>query len=132
MIEEEDKQAGKKDRELSGIDLARKAAALLSGKKGQDIILLDVGGLSSITDYILIVSGNSPPHLKALLNETEKELKSNGLYCYSKAGSPESGWIVLDYVDVVIHIFSEEKRDYYSIEDLWDQARRINPETDGR
>ncbi len=132
MTEDENKQVAKTGQGLSGSDLAEKAGSLLADKKGQDILILDVRGLSSITDYILIVSGNSPPHLKALLNDTEKELKINGVYCYSKAGSPESGWIVLDYADVVIHIFSEEKRDYYSIEDLWDQAHRVNPETAGQ
>lgn len=122
---ETDKKSTQEGRRISGLELARKAASILADRHGINIMLLDVRGISGVTDYELIVSGNSAPHLKAMVTETEKQLKSDGLYCYSKAGDPDSGWIVLDYVDVVIHIFSESKRAYYSIEDLWDQALRV-------
>ncbi len=132
MKEKENRQGSETGQGPSGRDLAEKAASALADKKGEDMLILDVRGISSVTDYMLIVSGNSSPHLKAMLNGTEKDLKTNGVYCYRKAGSPESGWIILDYSDVVIHIFSKEKRGYYSIEDLWNQARRIHPGTEGR
>ena len=95
---------------------------MLLDKKGQDIKLLDVRELSSVTDYYLIVSGSSTPHLKALFGEVVSVLKHEGMPCYRKAGDPESGWMAIDYIDVMIHIFSKQAREYYAIEELWGQA----------
>lgn len=73
-----------------------------------------------MTDYYIVVTGGSPPHLKALFDEVQQVLKhEDGIHCYRRSGNAESGWLVLDYVDVVIHIFSRENREYYAIEDLW-------------
>jgi ribosome-associated protein len=71
---------------------------------------------------MLVVSGTSPPHLKAMFEAVQHELKVRGAWCYRKAGAPESGWMVLDYVDVVIHIFSPAARRYYAVEELWARA----------
>lgn len=82
--------------------------------------------LSSVTDYYLIASGSSPPHLKAMFGEIQRELKKENVYCYRKSGDPECGWMVIDYIDVVIHIFSAEARQYYAIEELWVQSPSLN------
>ncbi len=68
---------------------------------------------------MVIVSGLSSPHLKALYNDLQVELKKLGSTCYRRAGDPEGGWMVLDYVDVVIHIFLPESREFYALEELW-------------
>ena len=107
------------------MDLAKLAAKILDAKKGADIRLLDVGSISKVADYMLVVSGSSPPHLKALSNEVVHALKEKGVPCYRKAGTPESGWMVLDYVDVIIHIFSPAARQYYGVEALWAKARLL-------
>ena len=104
------------------MDLAQKAREALENKHGQDIRLLDVRDISDITDYTLVVSGSSPPHLKALLGEVQHVLKAKGVHRYRKAGTPDCGRIVLDYFDVVIHIFSTQARQYYAIEELWETA----------
>ena len=79
-----------------------------------------------MADFILIVSAPSAPHLKALSNEVQVSLKKKaGVHCYRRAGTPESGWLVLDYVDVIIHILSPKARGYYEIESLWEQAPRV-------
>lgn len=88
-------------------------------------MLLDVAGLSTVTDYYLIVTGNSTPHLKALTNELEKALSAQGIKCFRRAGEPESGWMVADYLDFVVHIFTAEMREYYQLERLWNDARVI-------
>ena len=106
--------------------MARRARLAIESKKGENILLLDVRGLSEITDFFLLVSASSPPHLKAMANEVQVALKKDGFPCYRRAGTPESGWIVLDYVDLVIHILSAEARDYYEIESLWAQAPRAS------
>ena len=95
-------------------------------KKGEDIALLDVREISTITDYVLLVSGGSPPHLKAMYNEAQVVLKGEGVQCYRRAGDPASGWMTLDYVDAVAHIFMPETREYYAIETLWEEAPRRN------
>jgi len=110
---------------ISGPEIAGKARAVLQDRKGEDIVLLDVRDLCSVTDSLLIVSGSSSPHLKALSGEVQKVLKQEGLQNYRKSGTPESGWMVIDYVDVVIHVFSREARAFYAIEDLWEQAPRM-------
>jgi len=104
------------------LDLAKKAQEILEDGKAQDVVLLDVRKLTSVTDHLLIVSGMSSPHLKAMFGDTQVELKKLGVSCYRKAGTPEGGWMVLDYVDLIIHLFMPEMRQYYAIEELWAQA----------
>lgn len=74
----------------------------------------------------MVVTGSSSPHLKALFNDILTVLKKEDIYCYRRTGAPEQGWLVLDYVDVVIHIFSAQAREYYAIEDLWQEDHHLN------
>lgn len=97
----------------------------MADKKGEDLCLIDVRELSSVTDYFLIVSGSSPPHIKALFQAVQRDLKDQKIRCYRKSGDPDGGWLVLDYIDVVIHIFQEKIRAYYAIEELWNQAPKV-------
>lgn len=101
------------------------AQEALRSKKGEQIKVLDVSGISPVTDYYIIVTGNSTPHLKALAEEVEKELDRAGIRCYRRAGTPESGWIVEDYLDFVVHIFSPDMREYYQLERLWSDGKVI-------
>ena len=94
----------------------------LADKKAVEPIVLDVRGISSVTDFFVIASGTSSPHLKAIGEGVEIPLKRAGEAVYRRSGVPESGWIVLDYVNVVVHILSPEARDYYSLEKLWGDA----------
>lgn len=89
------------------------------------MVVLDVRGLSSVTDYYLIATGTSAPHLRALAEDLDVQLKREDVRCYRQSGAPESGWMVLDYVDVVIHLFSPEQRSYYDIERLWADAKPV-------
>lgn len=99
--------------------------AALDDKKGVQPVILDVQKLSNVTDFFVIVHGNSAPHLKALAEEVHLQLKKTGIGNPRKSGTPESGWIVMDFVDVVVHVFSAETRDYYALEELWSDAERI-------
>ncbi|MBN1558450.1 MAG: ribosome silencing factor [Lentisphaerae bacterium] len=111
---------------MTGADIAAAARQALEDKHGEDPLVLDVRGTSSLTDYLVIVSGSSPPHLKALYNGVQAALKqAGGLHVYRRAGAPEGGWMVLDYVDAVIHIFDRKTRGYYAIESLWTEAKRL-------
>ncbi|OVE74061.1 ribosome silencing factor [bacterium B17] len=108
-----------------GLDTALKAAAIMVDKKAKDPVLLDVREISGVTDYYLIVSGSSAPHLKAMFMEVQRVLKQEGLYCFRRSGESDAGWMVIDYFDFVIHIFLEETREYYGIEELWAQAPKV-------
>jgi ribosome-associated protein len=105
--------------------LAKRIRRILDDKKGENILLLDVRRLSEVTDYYVVVSGTSTPHLKAMFDEVLQILKEEGSPCYRRTGDPASGWLVLDYVDVIIHMLTEEKRQYYAIEELWERAPRL-------
>ena len=81
-----------------------------------------------MTNFFVIATGTSNPHIKALGGVVEHVLKEKGIPCYRRAGTPESAWMVVDYLDVVVHIFSEETRDYYSLERLWGDAAEVSEE----
>ena len=89
-------------------------------------MVLDLQGISSFTDFFVICSGTSEPHLKAISGEIEDRLKQeNGVRAVSVDGFPASQWIVLDYMQVIVHVFRQEKREFYSLEDLWSDAPRV-------
>ena len=108
------------------IDLVRLAAETIFNKKGIDIVAYDVRAISSITDYYLVASGLNTTHLKALFNETRLELKARNINCWHKSGDKESGWIVADYVDFIIHFFTKDVRAYYQIDELWQSEPRLD------
>jgi ribosome-associated protein len=89
-------------------------------------LLLDLRGISTFTDFFVLCSGTSEPHLKAIAQEIETKLKEeHAIRAVAIDGFPASQWIVLDYLQVVVHIFHRDKRDFYSLEDLWGDAPRI-------
>jgi ribosome-associated protein len=88
--------------------------------------VLDLRGISTFTDFFVICSGNSEPQLKAIANSIEGQLKQHhGVRPAAVDGFPMSQWIVLDYLQVIVHVFRQEKREFYSLEDLWSDAPRV-------
>ena len=89
-------------------------------------MVLDLQGISTFTDFFVICSGTSEPHLKAIAGEIEDSLKTeDGIRAVSVEGFPASRWIVLDYMQVIVHVFHREKREFYCLEDLWGDAPRL-------
>ena len=84
----------------------------LEDAKGENVKVYDVRGVSGLTDYFVVATGAAAPHLKALI-------KSLPAKAYRISGEPDTGWMVADYIDVVVHIFSPEARQYYALEKLW-------------
>lgn len=111
---------------MTSLQIASLCAQAADHKKGEDILVLDLREISSITDFFVIVSGQSEPHLKAIRNEIEEQLGKNSVRARGIDGFPMSHWVVMDYLDVVVHIFSKERREFYSLERLWGDAPRIN------
>ncbi|MCX7818956.1 MAG: ribosome silencing factor [Kiritimatiellae bacterium] len=107
--------------------LARLVRSAAEEKKGQEPVILDVRTLSSVTDFFVIVTARSTPHLRALRDEVERAMKATGgVRAWRVSGTPESGWIVQDYLGVVVHLMTEEKRRYYALELLWNDAPRLD------
>lgn len=98
----------------------------LDNKKGEAITVLDVRGKSSVTDFFVLATGTSQPHLKALRAEAEKTLKTLGVHVLASDTSLESGWLVLDAVDFMLHVFTREMREHYGLEILWKDSLEVD------
>src|SRR5438128_1290458 len=104
-------------------DLARTCAELASNKKAEEIVVLDLRAISTFTDFFVICSAASEPQLKAIASEIETRLREDhSIRPVAIDGFPASQWIVLDYLQVVVHVFHQAKRAFYSLEDLWGDA----------
>lgn len=110
---------------IDTIDIIKQARGLLDNKKGENVVILDVRTLSAVTDFHIICTGNNGRHLKALIDDCDKSLAAEGTKHYRLSGTPESGWIILDYMDFVVHVFSHAAREHYALETLWKDAPRI-------
>lgn len=107
---------------LEPIELARQVADVISDKKGSDIVILDTGKVSSIADYFVIATVESERQSKAVLEDIDKKLKAQRKLPIGVDGEAGSGWVLLDYGDVIIHLFDPGTRDFYDLEDLWSNA----------
>lgn len=107
-------------------ELALTAARIADENRGRDIIILDMRELTSVFDYFVIASGSSVRQLHAISDEIELAVKKTlGDKKLGLEGYTEGGWVLIDYGDVVVHLFDDKSRDYYGLEDLWSDARRI-------
>ena len=106
-------------------DIAVTAARAAAAKQAADVTILDVHGLIVITDYFVIASGQTDRQVKTIVEEVEKAVRDLGEKPVRREGEADSRWVLLDYVDVVVHVFAEEEREYYDLERLWRDAPRI-------
>jgi ribosome-associated protein len=108
--------------------LALLCRELAEEKKAEDIAILDVHELSSVTDYFVIASGTSEPHLRAIVDEiTDKLRDDHGVRAKAIDGTLQTAWVVLDYFDVIVHVMRGDVRDHYDLETLWGDAPRVKP-----
>ena len=101
------------------------AAQVAAGRHCSDIVVLDLKGKSPATDYFVIATGTSDRQMRAVADEICDTAKEQGQQRFGRAGYEQARWILLDFVDVVIHIFDAEYRDYYDLELLWGDARQL-------
>lgn len=113
---------------LSAERKARHAAQAALGKKAGDVLVLDVQALSSVTDYFLLCSGRSTTHVQGISEAIRDGLKALGVRPLHAEGVADSGWILLDYGDVLMHVFLEDTRLYYALERLWGDAPTLSLE----
>ncbi len=103
--------------------LARKIADILYDKKARDIVVLEVSHLTILTEYLVIATGRSAIQVKALAEEVDDRLAEAGIQLRRKEGQNEGRWIVMDYNNVMVHIFHQEERTFYNLERLWDDGQ---------
>ena len=103
-------------------ELARRIVDVLSDHQAEDIVLLDIHEIASFTDYFVIASAQNPRHMNALLDAFDKELARAGVKSLHREGVSDSGWVLVDFGAVIVHIFTPEDRAFYNLEGLWGRA----------
>ena len=113
---------------MTNKEYAMLAGKVLSDKKGRDIVIIDIQEKASFADYFVICSGTSERQIQTLSDEVEERLIKEGLVLKSIEGKPGSGWILMDFGDIIINLFTEETRERYSIEKIWGDCKFIEVE----
>lgn len=104
---------------LDSINAARMAVEVAADKQGEDILLLDIRQLTSFAEYFVICSAETERQMKAMTDDIDEKLGKAGVPLLHSEGTPDSGWVLLDFGDVIVHVFSPSQRQYYRIERLW-------------
>lgn len=110
---------------MNSLEIAKIAKDSLEDKIAQDIKILDLNGLSNIADYFVIASGNNINHLRAMADDIEMKLGEVGEKTHHTEGYSGGQWILLDYNNVLIHLFDKEQREFYGIENVWRDAKVV-------
>ena len=110
---------------MNSLELAQKAAALLDSKKASKVSIVKIQEISSLADYFVIASGNTGVHVRSLADELEEKLKAEGVTPARVEGYRSNSWVLLDYSSVVVHVFTQEARDFYDLDRLWSDGEKI-------
>lgn len=110
---------------LEAKEVARRAVEIASDKQANDIVMLDTRQVCSFADYFVICTGDNIRQIEAIWQEIHETLKRDGVTPHHIEGAADSGWILLDLGEVIVHIFSAEQRDYYRLDDLWHEATPV-------
>jgi ribosome-associated protein len=111
--------------DLASLDLARRIVELAEDKKAADIMLLDLGELTTLADAFVICSGGSERQIAAIADGIAEKLRDEGIKPIGREGTAESHWVLLDYGSVIVHVFTPPERDYYGLEKHWSGARIV-------
>ena len=106
-------------------EFAEKICKVLSDHKAEDIVLMDVRGKTEVADYYVVAGGRSMTHTRALIEHVEEQIESLGVSAIRREGVREGRWAVIDYGDVLVHIFNDESRLFYHLESLWDDGKNV-------
>jgi len=115
---------------MNGREIAVFAARTADGKKGSQIVIYDLQGLSDVADYFVITTAQSKAQSRAICDTITGELKAGGVHKIGQEGNAGGQWVLLDYGDCVIHVFSPALREYYSLESLWGDAPKVDWKTE--
>lgn len=112
----------------NSLKMVQVAYNALEEKIAEDITVIDISGISSISDYFIITNGTSQPHVGSLVNEVSKGLDKEGYKSKVVEGGRSATWVLLDYFDIVIHVFTKEDRAFYNLERIWRDGRIVSKE----
>jgi ribosome-associated protein len=111
---------------IEGIELAKACAKAADEIQAENIRILDLRGVSNLTDFMVVCSGSSMPHLRAILRDVAAHVEEwTGSRPANAEGKADTRWVVLDYIDVMVHIMHDELREYYGLEQLWGDAKEV-------
>ncbi|MBM6750561.1 ribosome silencing factor [Mediterraneibacter glycyrrhizinilyticus] len=110
-------------------EMARIAYNALNDKKGEDIKIIDITGVSVLADYFIIATGNSDSQVNALVDNVEEELHKAGFPLKQREGKASGSWVLLDFGDIIVHVFDRENRLFYDLERIWKDGEYIDPES---
>ena len=111
---------------MNAYELAKQAARLLDSKKAENISVIKIDEISSLADYFVIATGRGSTHVRSLSDELEQKLKEQGVAPARVEGYRSDSWILLDYTEVVVHIFTQEARDFYDLDRLWVDGAKVD------
>ena len=117
--------AQRRSRKLTTRQLALTAARIAHDRHLTDVVVLDLRDISPVADYFVIATGNSDVQMRAVADEVQQTAAKGGHRPYGEAGRESGRWVLLDFVDVVVHLFDEEFREYYDLEMMWGDAPRV-------
>lgn len=107
------------------LQLVQTIATAIDDKKGVDIKVLDLRGITEIADYFVLATGNNTAHIRSISDNVEEKIEEKGLSHLRKQGHDEANWIIIDYGDIVVHLFKPETREYYDLEKFWRNAKEV-------
>jgi ribosome-associated protein len=110
---------------MTALELKDTLLSILTEKKAGDITVIDVSEQTVVTDYFIICTGRSTTQVKAITENLEEKAEEAGIFAVRKEGLREARWVVLDYSSVIVHVFSNETRDFYALEKLWGKGENV-------
>ncbi len=106
-------------------DFARFAAEYLSERLASDVVVIDVDGICSYADFLVFATGETDRHLDAMANDLTRQVRNRGLHAGHREGAGDGGWVLIDFPGFVVHLFSEDSRDYYALDKLWARGTEV-------
>jgi len=114
------------ERGVCGLEFAREVARLVDSNRAEDVVILDLRGLSSVTDFFVIGTGTSDRQMRAIIDQIKDYGERVGQVRFGLSGYDTATWVLADYIDVVVHLFDPQRRQYYDLELLWGDAPRVD------
>ena len=118
-------RSGRESTTTENPDTARRIVDLLTDRQAEEIALLDISEVASFADYFVIATASNPRQMRAVVSTMTKELREEGVKPHHQEGEADSGWVLLDYGSIIVHVFSPELRARYNLEELWSDAKEV-------